>query len=123
MRRRLLLDENAPVGLKVILTKYDVETASDMGWAGISNGRLLDAAEAAGFAIMVTADRSIRSQQNMTGRKIALVALTTNHWLTIKANPTAVVAACDRAGEGTYTTVTLAQPPRRRRPHQEPTPS
>jgi hypothetical protein len=69
MRRRLLLYENAPVGLKTILTGYDVETAPDMGWAGISNGSLLDAAEAAGFAIMITADRSIRSQQNMTGEK------------------------------------------------------
>ena len=116
MRRRLLLDENAPVGLKAVLTAYDVETAPDMGWGGISNGRLLDAAEAAGFAILVTADRNIRSQQNMAGRKIAMVALTTNHWLTIKADPAGIVAACDEAGEGTHTVVALARPPRRRRP-------
>jgi hypothetical protein len=123
IRRRLLLDENAPVGLKAILTGYDVETAPDMGWAGLSNGRLLDAAEAAGFAILVTADRNIRFQQNMAGRTIAMVALTTNNWLTIRAEPAPIIAACDASAAGTCTVVTLARPPRRRRPPPVPAPS
>jgi hypothetical protein len=63
--RRILLDESAPVGLKGFLQGHYVQTADDMGWAGISNGRLLDAAEAAGFEVMVTADRSIRAQQRV----------------------------------------------------------
>ncbi len=116
MPRPLLLDESVPVGLRGILTAFEVKTAPEMGWAGISNGKLLDLAEAAGFEMMVTADSNIRSQQRLIGRKISLVVLTTNHWNTIKADPDAVVAACDRAGQGTYTVVNLARPSRLRRP-------
>jgi hypothetical protein len=54
--------------------------------------------------IAATRSRLAWTSGEAKGRKIAMVALTTNHWLTIKANPTAVVAACDWAGEGTYTT-------------------
>lgn len=115
MPRPLLLDESVPAGLRSILTTFEVQTVPDMGWAGISNGRLLDLAEKAGFEIMVTADTNIRAQQRLVGRKIALVVLTTNHWNTIKADPTPIVSACDGAGEGGYTIVNLARPPRPRR--------
>jgi len=35
----------------------------------------LDAAEAAGFDVLLTTDRNIRHQQNLTGRRIAMVVL------------------------------------------------
>lgn len=114
--RRILLDQNAPLGLRQILTGYDVKTAFDMGWEAIANGRLLSAAESAGFAIMVTSDQNIAHQQNLSGRQIALVVLTTNHWLTVKSRAAAVLKACDESGEGTYTVVPFPPPPRRRRP-------
>lgn len=113
--RRILLDQNAPLGLRQILTGYDVKTAYDMGWDAISNGRLLSAAEAAGFAIMVTSDQNIAHQQNLSGRRIALVVLTTNHWLTVKSSAGSVLEACDKAGEGAYTVVSFPLPPRLRR--------
>ncbi len=113
--RRILLDQNAPFGLRHILTGYDVQTAYDMGWDAISNGRLLSAAEVAGFAVMVTSDQNIAHQQNLSGRRIALVVLTTNHWLTVKSRAAAVLEACDKAGEGSYTVVQFPLPPRRRR--------
>jgi hypothetical protein len=116
MPRRLLLDESVPVGLRGILTAFEVKTAPEMGWAGISNGKLLDLAEAAGFVIMVTADGNIRAQQRLIGRKISLVVLTNNHWDTIEVDAAPIIAACDRAGEGTYTVANLARPPLRRRP-------
>ena len=119
---RILLDENIPIGLKSLLAAFDVRTADEMGWAGIPNGRLLDAAEAAGFRIMVTADRNIRAQQGLAGRKIALVVISTNHWDTISDNAVAVISACDEAGEGTYSVVQLPRPPRRRRPRPGPIP-
>jgi len=43
-------------------------------------GELLKAAEAAGFDVMVTSDQNIRRQQNLTGRKLALVVLGFNIW-------------------------------------------
>jgi hypothetical protein len=87
-----------------------------MGWAAIANGLLLDAAEKAGFDILVTSDQNLGFQQNLAGRGIAVVSLTTNHWLTVKADPSGVVAACERAGEGSYTVVRFPKPPRRRYP-------
>jgi len=116
MSRLLLLDESAPAGLCGILTGFNVRTAPEMGWAGVSNGRLLDLAERAGFEIMVTADGNIRVQQRLAGRKIALVVLTTNHWDTIKADPAGVIAACAGAGQGAYVVVRFPKPSRRRRP-------
>lgn len=52
-----------------------VEEARSRGWDTLGNGELLDAAEAAGFDVFLTTDRNIRYQQNLTGRKIAIVIL------------------------------------------------
>jgi predicted nuclease of predicted toxin-antitoxin system len=112
---RILLDENVPVGVNSLLAGFQARTADEMGWAGMTNGKLLDAAEAAGFQIMITADRNIRAQQRLAGRKIALVIITTNHWDTIRDNAGSVISACSGAGEGTYNVVQLPRPPRRRR--------
>ena len=76
---RILLDENVPIGLKGLLAAFEVRTAGEMGWAGVANGRLRDAAEASGFQLLATADRSIRMQQRLAGRKIALVVVNPNY--------------------------------------------
>jgi hypothetical protein len=39
----------------------------------LENGELLKVAEASGFDVMVTSDQNIRYQQNLMGRKLALV--------------------------------------------------
>ena len=119
---RILLDENVPIGLKGLLAASAVSTAGEMGWAGVANGRLLDAAEASGFQLLVTADRSIRMQQRLASRKIALVVISTNHWDTIRENAAAVRSACDGAREGTYSVVQLPRPPQRRRAGPPPAP-
>jgi hypothetical protein len=51
---------------------------------------------------MITADQSIRYQQNMAGRRIALVVLMTNYWDTIRDNGGGVLPAVEAALEGTY---------------------
>ena len=114
----ILLDENVPVGVKGLLAGFQTRTAGEMGWVGITNGKLLDAAEAAGFQIMITADQNISAQQRLVGRKIALVVITTNHWDTIRDNAGPVISACSGAGEGTYNVVSLPRPLRRRRPFE-----
>jgi len=45
----------------------------------LSNGDLLAAAESAGFDVLLTTDLNLRYQQNLATRRIAIVALTTNH--------------------------------------------
>jgi hypothetical protein len=56
-----------------------VITAQERGWDTLSNGDLLEAAERAGIDVVVTADKNMRYQQNLAGRKIALVILGTPH--------------------------------------------
>jgi hypothetical protein len=72
---RVLLDENIPHDLRPFLSHHETFTAAYMGWAGLTNGRLLDAAEKEGFDVMVTGDLSLQYQQNMVARRSALVSL------------------------------------------------
>jgi hypothetical protein len=51
---RVLLDEQLPRQLAPLLTGHDVRTVQQQSWAGLKNGQLLDAAEAAGFTVLVT---------------------------------------------------------------------
>lgn len=72
---RILLDHNLPRQLAPLLLDHEVGVAALLGWAEFSNGELLRQAEAAGFDCMITGDRNIAYQQNLAGRKIALVVL------------------------------------------------
>ena len=51
------------------------QTARFANLAGLKNGRLLEAAEAAGFDILITVDQNIPDQQNLSQRSIAIVIL------------------------------------------------
>jgi hypothetical protein len=115
--RRILLDANMPRGLRGLLPDHDVQTARQMGWDRLTNGDLLSAAESAGFDATITADRNIRHQQNLAGRKIALIELTTTHRETIRDNFADVLAAVAEVRQGSYVIVALPMPTRVRRPY------
>ena len=72
---RLLLDECVDEHLRHLFAGLDWQTVRFAGLAGVENGRLLDAAEAAGFDILITVDQNIPDQQNLVGRKISIVIL------------------------------------------------
>ena len=72
---RLLIDECIDERLRLLFPGYDCQTARFANLAGLKNGRLLEAAEAAGFEVLITVDQSIPDQQNMAGRRISLVIL------------------------------------------------
>lgn len=74
---RILIDECLPVALRRIFKGEDARTVEHMGWKGLTNGRLLAAAETEGFDVLVTADQGIPWQQDMAGRKLALVLVPT----------------------------------------------
>ena len=98
---RILLDQNVPVGLRRTLTDHDVKTVYQHGWAGLSNGDLLDRASQAGIEVFITCDQNIPSQQNVAARQIAVIVLTTNRWAVIRARPDAVRRAVAQATPGT----------------------
>lgn len=72
---RILFDENMPFGLQQDLTGHECNHVNRLGWQGIENGTLLTAAEKAGFDVLLTLDKGIPSQQEMTGRKIIVFVL------------------------------------------------
>jgi hypothetical protein len=72
------------------------------GLAGLKNGRLLEAAEAAGFDVLITVDQNIPDQQNLTGRGISLLILCgpTNRLRDLEPMVPAAIAALGTIGRG-----------------------
>ena len=73
---KVLIDECTPKALKTFLAKQGHEcwTVQEAGWSGKQNGELLTLAETV-FDVLVTVDTNLRYQQNLAGRKIAIVVL------------------------------------------------
>ena len=80
----------------------------DWGWKGISNGDLLVAAESEGFDAFVLADKNLRYQQNLVGRRITIVELWTNHRPTLERHFLVIADAVNKAAAGDYILVTPA---------------
>ena len=72
---RVLLDEQLPRHLAREIGGHDVSTVQQRGWAGLKNGELLRAAAAEGFEILVTADRNLQFQQNLSRTVLGIVLL------------------------------------------------
>jgi len=82
---RILFNHGTPRGIARALADHTVMTAYAQGWDRLNNGALLHAAEEAAVDVLLTTDQRIRSQQNLTGRKIALVVLTgTTKWTRVR---------------------------------------
>jgi hypothetical protein len=71
----ILFDHGTPKGLASALPGHTIITAQSRGWDKLNNGALLNAAEEAALDLFLTTDRRIRYQQNLAGRRIALVIL------------------------------------------------
>ena len=65
------------------LASHEVATAFEMGWSQLENGELLAAAEGK-FDAFITTDQNLRYQQNLQGRRLAILALPTTNWLEIQ---------------------------------------
>jgi len=72
---KILLDECVTKKLKRLLENYEVYTVAEMGWNGLKNGNLLQKATQECFDILLTIDKSIDSQQNISKYKLSLVIL------------------------------------------------
>jgi len=103
---RILSDHGTPSGIARSLVGHEVTEAIERGWDRISNGELLTTAEAAGFELLLTTDKSIGYQQNLKGRKIAIV-LGNPAWRMVRKHLGRVAAAVDEAGSGSYAEVEI----------------
>jgi hypothetical protein len=74
---RILLDECVNQRMRNYITGHECVSAKYAGFAGLKNGELLDAAESTGFDVLLTVDRGLEFEQNLAGRKIAVVIFRT----------------------------------------------
>ncbi|HET6217161.1 MAG TPA: DUF5615 family PIN-like protein [Acidobacteriaceae bacterium] len=105
---KVLFDHNVPHKLRHFMAAHDVTTADEMGWSELENGQLLRAAQAAGFAVMITGDKNLSSQQNLERVELALIVLSTNNWNVLKQHALSVLEAVDAARPGSFQVVTIA---------------
>ena len=103
----ILFDHGTPRGIARFLSRHVVREAKSQGWDTLTNGELLTVAEANGFEVLVTTDQNIKYQQNLTGRRIAIVVLGKARWRLIRDAMHSVIQAVENAKPGTYTEVKI----------------
>lgn len=104
---RVLFDQGTPVPLRRHLRLHEVTTVYELSWTTLRNGDLISQAEAAGFEVLVTTDQNLKYQQNLSGRRLAVVVLLSTSWPKIQARVSAVTAAVGEAAPGSYTEVAI----------------
>ena len=103
---RVLFDQGVPDPLREHLQGHEVATAFELGWSTVSNGELLSLAESK-FDVFVTTDRNLRNQQNLAGRRIALLVLPTTSWPRLQGITGRIVDELNSIKPGEYRPVPL----------------
>ena len=98
---RILFDQGTPAPLRHELVGQIVSTAYEMDWAELGNGDLLKEAETS-FDVFITTDQNLRHEQNLKGRRLAVLVLPTTSWPKIHAQLAKVVAAVDALRPGDF---------------------
>ena len=104
---RILFDQATPVPLRPYLVGHTIRTAAEEGWDRLRNGDLLNAAEEAGFDLLLTTDRNMQYQQNIEGRKIAVVILSRQQWPQLRPHIQLVVDAVKTVRQGSFAEVEI----------------
>lgn len=89
---KIFFDQGTPVPLRHHLSGHEVGTAFERGWQNLQNGELLRAVEADGFDCFVTTDQSLKYQQNLSERNVAIVVLLSTSWPRIAARADEIAA-------------------------------
>jgi len=100
---KVLFDQGTPDPLRHQLIGHEVTTAYERGWSALKNGDLIAAAEAGEYELLVTTDKNLRYQQNLTSRSLAIVVLWTTSWPKIQKATSRVQVAVDASVKGSYT--------------------
>ncbi len=104
---KILFDQGVPAPLRSLLPGHSVETAFEQGWSDLKNGDLLDAAELAGFDVLVTTDQNLRYQQNLGGRRISIAVLLSTAWPRIRPRAADIAVAIEALVPGGYVEVPI----------------
>jgi hypothetical protein len=102
---KVLLDENLDHRLRRSLGAHEVFTTSYLGWAGLKNGKLLNAAEGDAFDVLLTGDQTLYQEQNLTGLRLAVIAMSSVEWHIVKSHTQKIIDAISNATPGSFQTV------------------
>lgn len=111
---KVSLDENLDHRLRRSLGSHEVFTTAYQGWAGLKNGKLLLAAEEDGFDVLLTGDQSLYQEQNLVGRRLAIVAMSSVEWHLVKVHLQTIITAIGDAMPGSYQAVDCGKFSRKR---------
>lgn len=104
---KILFDNGTPNPIARSLTGHDIAFARRIGWHELENGELIQRAEEAGYEVLLSTDKNIRYQQNLTGRRIALVILGNQQWPHVRLHLDKIAAAVNAATPGSFTEVEI----------------
>jgi hypothetical protein len=99
---RILFDQGTPVRLRRHLTGHSVTTAFEQGWSTLLNGQLLDAAERAGFDLLIATDQNLRYQQSLHDRQLAILVLLSTSCPHIQQHIAAIRTGVELVTAGSY---------------------
>ena len=99
---KVLFDQGTPVPLRRSLPGHAVDTAFERGWGTLRNGDLLNRAEAAGYDLLITTDQQLPHQQNLSGRRLAILVLRSTSWPRIQAHVRTIRERIGRMQPGEY---------------------
>ena len=99
---KILFDNGTPNPIARSLVGHQVAFARQIGWHELKNGELLQQAEEAGYELLLTSDKNLRYQQNLSGRRIAVLVLGNQQWPDVKLHLDRIAAAVNAATPGSY---------------------
>ena len=90
---KILFDHGTPRPLRQHLSGHDSDTAADNGWETLRNGELIAKAEEEGYEVLITTDQKLRYQQNLAGRRLAIIVLLKNNWPRVRLSTEEILSA------------------------------
>ena len=99
--KSVILDENIPRRLGSRLSGHRVTTVPEQGWGGVKNGRLIALIDGS-YDVFVTADKNLRYQQNLEGRKISIIEVPFNDSEKLLPLAPEILLAIEKSMPGSY---------------------
>ncbi len=99
---KILFDQGTPVPLRAHFVNHTVDTVYEQGWANLQNSQLLKVAEEAGYELFGSTDQNLKYQQNLPGRRLAILVVLSTSWPRIRPHVQAISQLIETVQAGDY---------------------
>src|ERR1035437_1108572 len=104
---KILFDNGTPRPIARCLTGHEITYVRRIGWHALENGELIQKPEDAGYEVLLSTDKNIRYQQNLSDRKVALVILSNSQWPAVRLCLDRIAAVVNACTPGSYAEVEI----------------